>query len=139
MPRLADTTIDQINTANDIVEVVSGYFPLKRAGAVWKALCPFHQEKTPSFTVNPGRQIFKCFGCGAGGGPIRFVMQYENLDFISAARKLAERAGIRIEEGMLSAEDEAKVSMRRRLLALHAEAADFFHQRLMKYPSAASA
>jgi len=136
VPRLADTTIDQINTANDIVEVVSGYFPLKRAGAVWKALCPFHQEKTPSFTVNPGRQIFKCFGCGAGGGPIRFVMQYENLDFLSAARKLAERAGIRIEEGMLSAEDEAKVSMRRRLLALHAEAADFFHQRLMKYPSA---
>lgn len=135
MPRLSEQTIDQINAANDIVDVVGGYFPLKRAGAVWKALCPFHQEKTPSFTVNPARQIYKCFGCNSGGGPIRFVMQYENLDFLSAARKLAERAGLRIEEGMMSAEDEAKVSMRRRLLALHAEAADFFHQRLMKYPS----
>ncbi len=135
MPRLSEQTIDQINAANDIVDVVGGYFPLKRAGAVWKALCPFHQEKTPSFTVNPARQIYKCFGCNAGGGPIRFVMQYENLDFLSAARKLAERAGLRLEEGMMSAEDEAKVSMRRRLLALHAEAADFFHQRLMKYPS----
>ncbi len=136
MPRLANETIDQINSANDIVEVVGGYFPLKRTGGVFKALCPFHQEKTPSFTVNPARQIFKCFGCGAGGGPIRFVMQYENLEFLAAARKLAERAGIRIEEGMMSAEDEAKVSLRRRLLALHAEAAEFFHQRLMKYPSA---
>lgn len=139
MPRLSDATIDQINAANDIVEVVGAYLKLKRTGAVWKALCPFHQEKTPSFTVNPHRQIFKCFGCGAGGGPIRFVMQYENLDFLSAARKLAERAGIRLEEGMLSAEDEAKVSMRRRLLALHAEAADFFHRQLMKMPSAQAA
>lgn len=136
MPRLSEEVIDQINAANDIVDVVGSYFPLKRAGAVWKALCPFHQERTPSFSVNPQRQMFKCFGCGAGGGPIRFVMQYENLDFVSAARKLAERAGIRIEEGLMSAEDEARVSMRRRLLALHAEAADFFHFQLMKKPSA---
>jgi DNA primase len=136
VPQLAPELIDQINAANDIVEVVSGYFPLKRAGAMWKALCPFHQERTPSFTVNPQRQIFKCFGCGAGGGPIRFVMMYENLGFVDAAKKLAERAGIRVEEGMMSAEDEARVSMRRRLLALHSEAADFFHLQLMKKPSA---
>lgn len=136
MPQLAPELIDQINAANDIVEVVGGYFPLKRAGAMWKALCPFHQERTPSFTVNPQRQIFKCFGCGAGGGPIRFVMMYENLGFVDAAKKLAERAGIRVEEGMMSPEDEARVSMRRRLLALHAEAADFFHLQLMKKQSA---
>jgi DNA primase len=129
-------TIEQITSANDIVEVVGGYFPLKRSGPVFKALCPFHQERTPSFTVNPQRQIFKCFGCGAGGGVIRFVMNYENLDFISAAKKLAERAGIRLEEGEMSAEDSARYSMRRRLLALHAEAAEFFHWHLMKKPSA---
>ncbi len=136
MPLLSQELIDQINSANDIVEVVSGYIPLKRTGGMWRALCPFHQEKTPSFSVNPHRQIFKCFGCGAGGGPIRFVMSYENTGFIDAAKKLAERAGIRIEEGTMSAEDEARHTMRRRLLALHAEAAEFFHFQLTRKPSA---
>jgi DNA primase len=136
VPRLAPELIDQINAANDIVEVVSGYFPLKRAGAVWKALCPFHQERSPSFTVNPQRQIFKCFGCGAGGGPIRFVMMYENLGFGDAAKKLAERAGIRVEQELMSEEDEARFSLRKRLIALHAEATEFFHQQLMKKPDA---
>ena len=128
--------IEQITAANDIVEVIGGYFPLKRSGPVYKALCPFHQERTPSFTVNPQRQIFKCFGCGAGGSVIRFVMNYENLDFVAAAKKLAERAGIKIEQTELSAEDQARYSMRRRLLALHAEATEFFHWHLMKKPSA---
>jgi len=128
--------IEQITAANDIVEVIETYFPLKRTGAVYKAHCPFHQERTPSFTVNPQRQIFKCFGCGAGGTVIRFVMNYENLDFVGAARKLAERAGIKIEQNELSAEDAARYSRQRRLLALHAEAADFFHWQLMKKPSA---
>ncbi len=136
MPLIPPETIEQINAANDIVEVVGGYIPLKRAGAVFKALCPFHQERTPSFSVNPQRQIFKCFGCGAGGGPIRFVMQYENLDFVSAARKLAERAGIRIVEAEMSPEDQARYGMRRRLLAIHAEAAEFYHYQLLKKPSA---
>ena len=128
--------IEQITAANDIVEVIGGYFPLKRSGPVYKALCPFHQERTPSFTVNPQRQIFKCFGCGAGGSVIRFVMNYENLDFVAAAKKLAERANIKIEQSELSPEDAARYSMRRRLLALHAEAAEFFHSQLMKKPSA---
>jgi DNA primase len=139
VPLLAPELIDQINAANDIVEVVSGYIPLKRTGGMWRAICPFHQEKTPSFTVNPQRQIFKCFGCGAGGGPIRFVMSYENLGFIDAAKKLAERAGIQIEAGTMSQEDEARHSMRRRLLALHAEAAEFFHFQLTRKPSAQTA
>jgi DNA primase len=136
VPLLADDLIDQINAANDIVDVVGSYVTLKRAGAVWKARCPFHEEKTPSFSVNPQRQMFKCFGCGAGGGSIRFVMMKEGLSFPEAARKLAEKAGIRIEEELMSEEDQARYSMRRRLLALHAEAADFFHQQLMKKPSA---
>ena len=136
MSLIPPETIEQITAANDIVEVIGGYFPLKRSGPVFKALCPFHQERTPSFSVNPQRQIFKCFGCGAGGSVIRFVMNYENLDFIAAAKKLAERAGIRIEQGEMSAEDTARYSMRRRLLALHAEAAEFFHWHLLKKPSA---
>ena len=129
-------TIDQIIAANDIVEVIGGYFPLKRAGGMYKALCPFHQERTPSFSVNPQRQIFKCFGCGAGGSVIRFVMSYENLDFVAAAKKLAERAGIKLVDAEMSAEDTARFSLRRRLLALHAEAAEFFHAQLLKKPSA---
>ena len=134
MALIPPETIEQILAANDIAEVVRGYLPLTRAGAVWKALCPFHQERSPSFTVNPQRQIFKCFGCGAGGSVIQFVMTYENLDFVSAARKLAEKGGVRLEE--MSSEDEARYSARRRLLALHAEAADFFHHQLLKKPSA---
>jgi DNA primase len=127
VPLIPPETIEQITASNDIVEVVSGYIPLKRAGVMWKALCPFHQERSPSFSVNPQRQIFKCFGCGAGGSVIRFVMTYENLDFVSAAKKLAERAGIKIVEAEMSAEDTARYGMRRRLLALHAAAAEFFH------------
>lgn len=132
MSRISDAQIEQIAAANDIVEVISSYFPLKRAGTAWTALCPFHQERSPSFRVNPQRQMFKCFGCGAGGSVYRFVQDYEHIDFPSAVRKLAERAGIRIEEQEMSAEDYAKVGLRKRLLALHAAAADWFHARLMK-------
>ena len=136
---LPPATIEQIAAANDIVEVIGGYFPLKRMGGLYKALCPFHQERTPSFTVNPHRQIFKCFGCGAGGSVFRFVMSYENLEFPAAAKKLAERAGIRIVEEELTAADQERVSRRRRLLALHAEAAEFFHHQLLRKPAAARA
>ena len=136
MALIPPETIDQIIAANDIVEVIGGYFPLKRAGGLYKALCPFHQERTPSFSVNPQRQIFKCFGCGAGGSVIRFVMSYENLDFVAATKKLAERAGIKLVDAEMSAEDTARFSLRRRLLALHAEAAEFFHAELLKKPSA---
>ncbi|HEX8297016.1 MAG TPA: DNA primase [Chthoniobacteraceae bacterium] len=139
MPLIPPETIEQITAANDIVEVIGGYLPLKRAGLMWKALCPFHNERTPSFSVNPQRQIFKCFGCGAGGSVIRFVMTYESLDFISASRKLAERAGIKIVEMEMSAEDQARYGMRHRLLALHAAAAEFFHGNLLKRPSAKAA
>lgn len=137
MPLIPPETIEQIAAANDIVDVVRGYVPgLKRTGAVWKANCPFHTERTPSFTVNPQRQIFKCFGCGAGGGVFKFVELYENLSFPDAARKLAERVGIRIVEAEMSAEDEERYGMRKRLLALHLDVADFFHRQLMKVPSA---
>lgn len=131
MARFSEETIQQVAAANDIVGVIEGYFPLKRAGTTFKALCPFHQERSPSFTVNPARQIFKCFGCGVGGSVFRFVMEYEHLDFSAAVRKLAERAGIRIEQESLSKEDLQKQDLRRRLLELHHEAASFFHKNLL--------
>lgn len=126
-------TIEQIAAANDIVEVIGSYFPLKRAGTNFKALCPFHQEKTPSFTVSPQRQTFHCFGCGVGGSVFRFVMDYEHIDFPSSVRKLAARAGIPvIEERGASGEEDRQYEVRRGLLKLHAEAAEWFHDNLMK-------
>ena len=128
--------IEQIAQANDIVDVISSYFPLKRAGSAYKARCPFHQEKTASFNVNPARQIFKCFGCGAGGGVFKFVELYENVNFPEAVKRLAAKAGIRVEEETLTAEEDAKQKMRRRLLALHAAAAEWFHTNLLRTKAA---
>jgi len=125
-------TIEQIAAANDIVEVIGSYFPLKRAGANFKALCPFHQEKTPSFMVSPSRQTFHCFGCGAGGSIFRFVMEYEHVDFPAAVHKLATRAGITIVEERGAADEGRQYETRRKLLKLHAEAAEWFHQNLVK-------
>ena len=139
MPKIPEETIEQIAAANDIVEVIGGYIPLKRAGSNFRALCPFHKEKTPSFHVNPQRQSYHCFGCGEGGSVFRFVMAYENIDFPSAARKLAERAGIRIVEAEFSAEEDQRSKMRRRLLALHQQAAEWFHRNLLRSESAKAA
>jgi DNA primase len=132
MGTIPSETIEQIAAANDIVEVIGAYFPLKRAGANFKALCPFHQEKTPSFMVSPGRQTFHCFGCGAGGSVFRFVMDYEHTDFPSAVRKLAARSGITIVEKRGAADEERQYETRRTLLKLHAEAAEWFHENLVK-------
>ena len=125
-------TIEQVAAANDIVEVIGSYFPLKRAGANFKALCPFHQEKTPSFHVSPQRQTFHCFGCGVGGSVFRFVMEYEHVDFPSAVRKMAARAGISIVEERGSDEEDRQHEARRTLLKLHAEAAEWFQENLLK-------
>jgi DNA primase len=91
---IADETVLEVKRSVDITEIVSGYIPLKRAGASYKALCPFHDEKTPSFIVTPQRQTFKCFGCGKGGDAISFVMAHENVDYPEAIRILAEKSGI---------------------------------------------
>src|SRR5213595_1863467 len=135
MGTIPSEIIEQIAAANDIVEVIGSYFPLKRAGANFKALCPFHQEKTPSFTVSPSRQTFHCFGCGTGGSVFRFVMDYEHTDFPSAVRKLAARAGITVAEksrGRAADDEERQRELRQRLLKLHTEAAQWFHENLIK-------
>lgn len=137
MARISEDTIQQIAAANDIVDVVGSYLQLKRAGSSWRAICPFHAERTPSFHVNPARQGFHCFGCGASGSVFRFVMDYENLDFPEAARRLAQRAGIPLQEE--SPEDQFKRGERDRLTALHRDAAAWFHANLMKRAWAAPA
>jgi len=113
-------TIEQVAATNDIVEVIGSYFPLKRTGGNFKALCPFHQEKTPSFIVSPSRQTFHCFGCGVGGSVFRFVMDYEHMDFPSAVRKLAARVGITVVEKGGTADGDRQYEKRRVLLKLHA-------------------
>jgi DNA primase len=105
--RIPDELIDEIRSANDIVEIISERIPTKRAGRNYKALCPFHQEKTPSFNVNPERQIYHCFGCGAGGNVITFLMEYEKIGFLDAIRELADRAGIRLPKSRRGAGDDS--------------------------------
>lgn len=134
---IAEETIQRVIEATDIVELVGSYFPLKRAGTSFRALCPFHREKSPSFHVNPARQNYHCFGCGAGGGALRFVMDYEHLDFPSAVRRLAQRAGIPVLEG--ENPEGPNSGERARLVALHVEAAAWMHDQLLKSPSAAHA
>src|SRR5438552_623182 len=94
---VSPATIEQIRAASDIVEVVGSYLPLKRVGANFVTLCPFHKEKSPSFNVNPHKQIFHCFGCHKGGDVFTFLREYENLSFVEAVRRLAERAKIAVE------------------------------------------
>jgi DNA primase len=130
--RIPAENIEQVAAANDIVEVIGAYFPLKRAGANFKALCPFHQEKTPSFHVSPQRQTFHCFGCGVGGSVFRFVMEYEHVDFPSAIRKLAARVGIPVIEERGAGDEDRQHEARRMLLKLHAEVAEWFHENLLK-------
>lgn len=88
-----DDVIEEVRTRNDIVDVISQYVNLKKKGVNYFGLCPFHNEKSPSFSVSPGKQMYYCFGCGAGGNVITFVMEYENYSFVEAVKYLADRLG----------------------------------------------
>jgi DNA primase len=118
MPLLSDSSREQIRAANDIVDVIGSYMPLKRNGANFVCLCPFHKEKSPSFNVNPARQTFHCFGCGKGGDVFTFIKEYENIDFMDAVRRLAERARIPLEFDNNPAA-QAQRSIKDQLLKLH--------------------
>ncbi len=122
-------TIEEIRARCDIVELVGAYLPeLRRRGSTYKCRCPFHQEKTPSFTVNDARQIFHCFGCNAGGDVFRFVMDYEKVDFVTAVSMLAERVGVEIKYEGGSPEQSGNKDV---LYKLHADAAAFYHRLLL--------
>lgn len=126
---IPDDTILEIQQATDIVDVISESLPLKKAGANYKALCPFHEEKTPSFVVNPAKQIYHCFGCHKGGNVFSFLMEHDKMDFPAAARTLAERAGIRLNIG--ETEGDYTREKRAELLKINRQATDFFHRCLM--------
>ena len=121
--------IEDIKFRNNIETVVSSYITLKRAGSNFNGSCPFHSEKTPSFTVFPATQSFYCFGCGAGGDAITFVMRMENLDYLSAIKLLASRSGITIPENVNA--DGKKEIGRQRILDMNKAAASFFHKSLL--------
>jgi DNA primase len=136
---ISEETIQRVIAASDIVALISAHVPLKRAGALYKAPCPFHSERTPSFVVTPSRNTFHCFGCGAGGGVVKFVEMYEHLSFPEAIRRLAERAGIPIIEAEAPEESMKAHRERRSLLVLHQEICEWFHQLLLKDPQAGAA
>jgi len=118
MAGISPATLERIRAASDIVDIIGAYVPLKKAGANFTALCPFHKEKTPSFNVNPHKQIFHCFGCHKGGDVFSFVKDYENIGFVDAVRRLAERAKIPLEFDNNPAEQQSR-HLKDELLQIH--------------------
>lgn len=139
MPRIPEETIQQVIAATDIVALVGRAVKLRKAGTNYVGLCPFHNERSPSFNVSPSRGTYHCFGCGAGGSAIRFVMEHDALSFIEAVKRLADAAGIHIVEEVWDANAEAEAKHRTLLLRANREAAEWFHLLLMKHQSAAPA
>ena len=119
--------VEEVRIQNDIVEVISGYIPLKQKGRTYFGLCPFHNESTPSFSVSPDKQLYYCFGCGAAGNVFSFIMQMENCDFVEALKKLAQRVNVTLPEGEYSKERAAEEENKKRLFEIHSEAGRFFY------------
>ena len=129
MARISEQSIEKVRQAADIVDVVSGYVELKQKGRNFFGLCPFHDEKTPSFSVNPDKQIFKCFGCGAGGGSINFVMELEKLEFVDSVKKLAQNYNIVLD---IEGGDSKKFAdTKSQLIAIHNYATKYYHKILL--------
>lgn len=132
MARITEECVARIKDSADIVDIVGGCIQLRRAGNSWKACCPFHNEKTPSFHVNPARQTFHCFGCGVGGDAIKFLMMFENLDYPTALRRVADKNGIAIIEEDENPEQQRKRRLRSRVIEANQLAADYFHRQLCR-------
>ncbi len=103
-----DEIVEEVRSRNDIVDIISGYVRLQKRGSNYFGLCPFHNEKSPSFSVSPGKQMYYCFGCGAGGNVITFLMEYENYTFAEALKVLADRAGVTLPQEDNSKEAKAQ-------------------------------
>ena len=126
----SEELIEEIRQRNDIVDVISGYVKLQKKGSSYFGLCPFHNEKSPSFSVSRQKQMYYCFGCGAGGNVITFIMEYENYTFAEAVRLLAERAGVDIPEVEYSKEAKEKADLKATLLEINKLAAKYFYAQL---------
>ena len=131
--RYPEEVIEEVRMRNDIVDVISGYVKLQRKGSNYFGLCPFHNEKSPSFSVSPGKQMYYCFGCGAGGNVITFIMEYENYSFTEALNLLAERAGVALPKQEYSPEAKAQEDLKKNLLEINKLAANYFYYQL-KHP-----
>ena len=132
MARITQECVARIKDSADIVELLSKYLQLRRAGNSWKACCPFHSEKTPSFHVNPARQSFHCFGCGVGGDALKFIMMFENLDYPTALRRLADMNGIPVIEEEENPEMARLRRMRARVVEANSLAAEYYHRKLCR-------
>ncbi|GEP45756.1 DNA primase [Brevifollis gellanilyticus] len=139
MSRVPEETLQQILASTDIVDLIGRTVKLRRAGTNWVGLCPFHNEKSPSFNVRPSTNSYHCFGCGAGGNAFRFLMNNEGLTFMEAVKRLGDSAGIRIQEEVWDANAEKEAKHRTQLIRVHQEIAEWYHQLLMKSPLAAAA
>ncbi|MBO4873450.1 MAG: DNA primase, partial [Lachnospiraceae bacterium] len=127
MPLYPEELIEEVRSRSDIAAVIGARIKLTRKGANLWACCPFHNEKTPSFSVSPGKQMYYCFGCGAGGNVITFLMNYDNISFQDAMTELAARAGITLPEREMSEDEKKKERTRQRYFALNGEAAKYFY------------
>ena len=125
-----DEIVEEVRSRNDIVDIISGYVRLQKRGSNYFGLCPFHNEKSPSFSVSPGKQMYYCFGCGAGGNVITFLMEYENYTFPEALKVLADRAGVTLPQEDNSKEAKAREELRTTLLKINKLAANFFYWQL---------
>ena len=126
----SDDVIEEVRMKNDIVDVISGYVRLQRKGSSYFGLCPFHNEKSPSFSVSPSKQMYYCFGCGAGGNVFNFIMEYENFTFIEAVKYLADRAGVKLPEQEYSKEARAAADLKTILLEINKKAAAYYYYQL---------
>lgn len=136
MARITEECVARIKDATDIVAVIGRYVSLRRAGFAWKACCPFHNEKTPSFHVNPARQSFHCFGCGEGGDAVSFIMKFENLDYPTALRRLADMNGVPIIEEEENPEAVLMRRLRGRIIETNELAAHYYHNQLCRSKAA---
>ncbi len=130
MPFYSDELIEEVRSANDIVDVISNYVRLTKKGGNYMGLCPFHNEKTPSFSVSQSKQMFYCFGCGAGGNVITFLMQYENDTFQEALQTLAQKAGIELPKQELSSKARREADKRARIMEINKASAKYFYAQL---------
>ena len=126
----SEDIIEQVRTENDIVDVIGDYVKLQKKGSSYFGLCPFHNEKTPSFSVTPGKQMYYCFGCGAGGNVYNFIMEYENYTFGEALKHLADRAGVELPKIEYSREVREKAEQRAELLEINKQAAQYYYYQL---------
>ena len=118
--------VEEVRQRSDVVDIISSYVNLKRTGSNYVGLCPFHNEKTASFSVSPSKQMYYCFGCGAGGNVFTFLMEYENLTFVEALERLAEQAGMQLPEKGNSENDRKRRDLRDSILEVNKLAANYY-------------